>query len=112
MLDKLNIFINKYIDNKPSIFGQKKIQQLLEKKIFKVFTLNKVVILKKISSNTQFFYIYFDNDMKDIYIDKSNMGNCRVVYAYNNEKINFILIHLLKILRINQDISFCFTTII
>lgn len=45
-------------------------KRLLEKKVFKVVTFNKIVIPKKVSNNTQVFNFYFVDNIKDLYIDK------------------------------------------
>lgn len=52
MSDKLNTFTIKYADAQLSKSGQKKIQKLLEKDIFKVVTLDKVVIHEEVRNST------------------------------------------------------------
>ena len=71
MLNKFDIFINKYVDALLFISKQKKIQKLLEKDVFKVVTLNKIVIPEKISINTQVFNFCLVNNIKDLYNDKA-----------------------------------------
>ncbi len=55
MLDKLDTFTNKHANAQLSASGQKKIQKLLEKDIFKVVTPDKVVMPEEVPSNTQVF---------------------------------------------------------
>ena len=68
VIEKLYIFNNKNIDFLQLwyiIFKWKKIK-LLEKNVFKVNTLNKIVIFKKIQSNIKVFISNF--------LDKKNLG--------------------------------------
>ena len=52
MSDKLDIFTNKHANIQLFAFGQKKIQKLLEKDVFKLVTPDKIVISEEVSSNT------------------------------------------------------------
>ena len=112
MLNKLNISINKYADAQLFVSGQKKIQKLFEKDVFKAVTPNKVIMAKKLSSNIQVFNSYFADNIKDLYIDKTYEKSCQVVHCYNYEKKNLLLIYSSKISRISRDISSCLVAII
>lgn len=90
MSNKIDTFINKYVNAQLSAFRQKKIQELLKKDDFKVITSNKVVTLKEDPSSTQIFNSNLVNDIKNLYIDK-------VIHAYNDEIENLVLIHSPKI---------------
>lgn len=68
---------------------QKKIRRLFKKDVFKVDTSNKAVIPKKISSSTQSFNLYFNNDKKK----------------------NSLLKHLPKLPRVSQGICSYFIAI-
>lgn len=67
---------------------------------------------KEILSNTKTLNSCFIYDIKDLYIDKASEKSCLVKYTYNNEKKNFMLMHLSKIPGVSQVIGFCFITII
>lgn len=41
-------------------------------------------MLKEVLSNIQVFNFCFINNIKDLYIDKSNKKICLIIYAYNN----------------------------
>ncbi len=110
--DKIDTFTSKYIDTQLSVSGQKEIQRLLEKDIFKVVTLNKVVMSEEIPSSLQVFDSCFVNDIKDLYTDKAYEKSCPVMHAYNDKKKNLMLMHFPKKLEVRQSISFCLTTII
>ena len=49
--DKLDIFTKKYANIQLSISGQKKIQKLFEKDVFKLITLDKIVMSKEVLSS-------------------------------------------------------------
>ncbi len=49
--NKIGTFTNKYADVQLSTSGQKKIQKLLEKDVFKVITPDKVVMPKQVPSS-------------------------------------------------------------
>lgn len=105
VLDKFDTFTSKYADIKLSASGQKKIQELLEKDVCKVVTLEEVL------NSTQVFNFCFINDIKDLYTDKANKKSHPVVHIYNDEKKNLVLIHSPKILGVSQGIGFCLTVI-
>lgn len=86
MLDKLDIFTNKYIDAQLFVFEQKEIQKLLENDVFKVVTPDKVVMPKKVPNSTQIFNSSLVNNIKDLYIDQVYKKNCLVMHNYNNRK--------------------------
>lgn len=50
--DKFDKFTNNYINAQLSTSGQKKIQKLLKKDVFKVVTLDKVIMPKEIANST------------------------------------------------------------
>lgn len=52
---------------------------------------------KKVLNNIQVFNSYFINKIKDLCIDKSDEKSCLIVYIYNDEKKNFMLMYLSKI---------------
>ncbi len=104
--DKLDTFINKYADAGLSTSGQKEIQGLLEKDIFKVVTSEEV------PSRTQVFNSSLVDNIKNLYTDKTYEKNRPVVHAYNNSKKNLVLMHSPKISEVNQDIGSCFLAII
>lgn len=52
------------------------------------------------------------NNIKDLCTIKANKKIYLIGYIYNNNKKNLILMHLLKILEVSQNISFCFVAII
>ncbi len=85
---------------------QKEIQELLEKDIF------KVIMPEKIPSRIQVFNSSLVDNIKNLYTDKAYKKNRPVVHIYNNKKKNFVLIHLSKILEVNQDIGSCLADII
>ena len=70
MINKFDIFINKYINTQLSLFKQKKIPKLFKKDIFKIIIFNKVVMLKKILNSIKIFNFWCENNVKDLYIDK------------------------------------------
>lgn len=107
-----DIFINKYADVQLSVSRPKKLQKLLKKDVFKVITLDKIVIPEEILSTIQVLNSSLVDNIKDLYTDKAYEKNCPVLHIYNNEKENVMLIFLPKILRVNQDTGSCFTTII
>lgn len=82
------------------VSGQKKIEGLLIKDIF------KVVILEEVLSKIQVFNSSWVYNIKNSYINKAYEKNYLIVYSYNDEKNNLMLIHLLKISWVNQVISF------
>lgn len=86
MLNKLDIFINKHVDVQLFISGQKKIQKLPQKDIFKVVYLDKVVMPEEVSNNTQIFNSSLVDNISDPCIDKAYEKSCPVVHAYNNKK--------------------------
>ena len=112
MSNKFDIFTNKYADTQLSAFRQKKIQKLLKKGFFKAVIFNKVVFLEKVLNSKQVFNFYFDDDIKNPHTNKVNEKSCQVMYYYNNEKKNLVLMHLPKILKVCQNISLCFTVMI
>lgn len=95
--DKLDTYTNKHADAPLSTSRQKEIQGLLKKDLFKVVTSDKVVMPEEVPSNTQVFNSCFVDDIKDLCIDKADEKSCSVVYAYNDEKKNLVLMHLPKI---------------
>ena len=113
MSNKLETFIaNKYADAHLSAYRQKKIQELLEKDDFKVFTLNKLLMPEEIQSSTQVFNSYFVNDIKDPYTDKVYEKSCLVVHMYNDKKKNLVMMHLPKVPGVSQSIGSCLAIII
>ncbi len=109
VLDKLDTFINKHADARLSTSGQKEIQGLLKKDIFKIVTHEEV------PSRTQVFNFSLIHNIKTSYTDKAYEKNRPVVHAYNDKKKNLknlVLIHLPKILKVSQDTGSCFVTII
>lgn len=101
MSNKLDIFTNKHIDTQLSISGQKEIQKLLEKDIFKVIILNKIIISKGVLNSTQVFHFSLVDNIKDLCNDKACKKSCLVAHIYNNEKENRVLMHLPKILEVS-----------
>ena len=110
--DKLDTFTNKHADAQLSASGQKEIQGLLEKDIFKVITPNKVVTPEEVPSNIQVFNSCFVNNIKDPCIDKADEKSRSVVHAYNDEKKNLMLMHSSKIPEVSQGIDSCLAAII
>lgn len=55
----------------------------------------------EISSNIQVFNFCFINNIKDLYTDKVYEKSRLIMYAYNNKKKNYILIHSPKIQRVS-----------
>lgn len=96
------------MDTQSYIFRQKKIQELLEKVVFKVVTPNNVIMLEEVLGNNPFF---IDN-IKNLYINKANKKICLVVHTYNDDNKNLVLMHPWKILKFSQGIDSCFTAII
>lgn len=99
-----------------SISGQREIQKLLEKNLFKVVNLDKIVLLKEVVSNIKVFNSSLFENMKDLCIDKVYEKSCLimpVIRTYSNdEKKNLIPICSLTILGVNKSIDFCFAAII
>lgn len=62
-------------------------------------------MLEKDSSSIQIFNSSFVDDIKDLYINKTNKKSYLVVYTYNDKKKFFVLVHLLIILKVSQNIS-------
>lgn len=62
-------------------------------------------MLEKDSSSIQIFNSSFVDDIKDLYINKTNKKSYLVVYTYNDKKKIFVLVHLLIILKVSQNIS-------
>ncbi len=115
MSHKIDTFTNKYLNAQSSTSEQKEIQKLLEKDIFKVVTLDKIVIPEQVISSTQVFNTSFVDNIKDLCTDKAYEKNRLVVYTYNDEKKNLknlVLIHLPKIPEVSQSIGSCLTAII
>lgn len=112
VLDNFGTFIYKYVDALLFVSGQKKTQGLLEKEVFKVVSLNKVVTPEKIQSSTKGFNSRYFNNIKDLCIDKACEKCCLVIYTYNDKKKNIVLKHLSKFQEVSQGISFYFATII
>ena len=110
--DKLDTFTNKHADAQLSASGQKKIQKLLEKGVFKVVTPDKVVIPEEVLSNTQVFNSSLVDNIKDPCTNKVYEKSRPVVHAYNDEKKNLVLMHLPKIPGVRQGIGSCLTAII
>lgn len=52
---------------------------------------------KVISNNILAFNFRFMNNIKNLYIEKAFKKNCIVVYIYNNNNKNFIILYLLKL---------------
>ena len=90
---------NKNADSQLSASGQKKIQELPEKDIFKVVT------PQKIPSSLQVFDFHFVDEIKNPYIDKVYKKSRPIIHVYNDEEKNLILIHSPKILGVSQGIS-------
>ena len=90
---------NKNSNSQLSASGQKKIQRLSEKNVFKVVTPEKV------PSSSQIFDFYFVDKLKDLCIDKAYEKSRPVMYAYNDEEKNLVLMHSLKIPGVSQSIS-------
>ncbi len=111
MSDKLDIFTNKYADAQLSASGQKEIQKLVTKDVFKVITLDKVIILEEVLSSTQVFNSILVDNIKDPCTNQAPNKNRLVVHAYNKKK-NLVLMHSPKILGINQGIGSCLAIII
>lgn len=78
ILDKLDIFIIKYTDDQRFIFGQKKIQGLFAKDIF------KVAIMEEVSNSIQVFDFYLINDIKNLCPNKVYKKNRLVMHVYND----------------------------
>lgn len=101
-----------------STSGQKEIQKLPTKYTFKIVTFNKVIIPnnviipEEVPSSTQVFNSCFVDEIKDPYTDKAYKKSYLVVYTYNNKKKNLVLMHLSKILDINQGIGSYLASII
>lgn len=57
------------------------------------------------------FNSYFVNYIKNLYTNKNYKKCCLIIHIFNNKKKNFMLMYLLKILKISQNISFCFAVI-
>lgn len=74
------------MDSPFSISRQKKIEELLEKDVFKVITPNKVVMPKKILYSTKGFNFYFLDNIRDPCINKTYKRTCSIMYTYNNKK--------------------------
>ncbi len=55
-------------------------------------------------SKTQTFNSGLINNIRNLYINKAYEKNYPVVHFYNDEKKNLMLIHLLKIPRVNCNI--------
>lgn len=92
--------------------SKKKFKDYLKKIFLKLLIFNKIITPKEVSSNIYIFNSDFDDDIKDLYIDKINKKICLVMYTYNNEKKIFILMYLLKLLEVSLEISFCLVAII
>ena len=84
---------NKHADAQLSAYRQKQIEGLLEKDVFKVGSLGKVVKPGEIPSSTQGFDSRSYDDIKDLCIDKARERSRPVIYAYNDEKKNIVLGH-------------------
>ncbi len=113
--DKLDTFTNKYANAQLSASGQKENQKLLEKDVFKVVTLDKIIMLEEVLSSTQVFNSSLVDNIKDPCTDKAYEKNRPVMHTYNDEKKNLenlVLIHLPKIPKVNQGIGFCLAAII
>ena len=110
--NKLGIFIIKHANAQLSVSGQKEIQKLPEKSIFKAVISDKVVIPKKVLNSTQVFNSCFVDDIKDPCTNKADQKRHQIVYFYNYEKKNLVLIYSLKIQVVSQGINFCLTAII
>ncbi len=110
--DEIDTFTNKHADVRLSASGQKEIQGLLEKDVFKVVTLDKDVTPEEVPSSTQVFDSRFVDDIKDPCTDKAYEKSRPVVHVYNDEKKNLVLIHLPKIPGVRQSIGSCFAAII
>lgn len=67
---------------------------------------------EKVLSNTQVYDSSLVNNIKDLCTDKAYKKSHSIVYTYNNEKKNLVLMHLLKILGVRWGIGFFSTTII
>ena len=89
---------NKNADSQLSASGQKEIQGLPEKDVFKVVTPEKV------PSSSQVFDFRFVDEIKDPCIDKAYEKSCPVIPAYNDEEKNLMLIHSPKIPGVSQGI--------
>ena len=92
---------NKYADFRLFVFGQKEIEKLFKKDIFKVIMRNKVVISEEIPSSIKDFNSYFFDDIRDLYINKACKRSCLIMHAYNDKKKNIVLEHLSKILEVS-----------
>ena len=103
--DKLDTFINKHADAQLSASGQKEIQKLLEKDVF------KVVMPEEVSSSTQVFNSSLVDNIKDPCNDKVYEKSRPVVHTYNDEKKNLMLMHSPKIPEVSQGISSCLAAI-
>ena len=68
-------------------------------------TSEKVIMSHEISSSTPAFNSSLINNINDPYTNKAYKKNRLVIYAYNNEKKNFMLIYSLKILGVSQGIG-------
>ena len=85
---KLEIHLeqNKYTNSPLFASGQKEIEELLKKDIFKVVIPNKVVIPEEIPSSTKGFNSCFSNDIKDSCINKTREKSHPIIYIYNDER--------------------------
>ncbi len=106
MSDKLDTFINKYVDVQLSTSGQKEIQGLLEKDVF------QLVMPEEASSRKQVFNTRFIDNIKNPCANKTYEKNRLVVNVYIDGKKNLVLMYSPKIPGVNQDISSCFFAII
>ncbi len=79
---------------------------MLKKDDIKFVTSDKVVMPEKVSNSIQVFNSYFVDDIKDLYTNKVYEKSCQVLYIYNDEKKSLVLMHLLKILKVSQNIGF------
>ncbi len=112
VLDKLDTFTNKYADAQLSTSGQKEIQKLVKKDVFKVVTPDKVIMPKKVPRSTQVFNSGLMDNIKDPCNDKACEKSRPVVHTYNDKKENLMLIHSPKIPEVRQGIGSCFPDII
>ncbi len=112
MSDKLDTFTNKHANAQLFISGQKEIQKLVEKDVFKIVTPDKVVIPKEVPRSTQVFNSSLVDNIKDPCNDKVYEKSRPVVHTYNDEKKNLVLIHSPKIPEVSQGIGSCPTAII
>ncbi len=105
VLGKLDTFTNQHADAQLSVSGQKEIQKLLEKDVFKVVTPDKVVMPEEVPSSTQVFNSSLVDNIKDPCTDKAYEKSRPVVHAYNDEKKNLMLMHSPKIPGVSQGIG-------